>query len=121
MLNYPARLNNFKLNHYRSVAIQRVKKGIWPMALLEKGAGLPRRLRLLAMTLGLRRVLDGLGCFVGLRPIPRSTRDRHCVASCALRAGTTFAMTRCRHRERSVAIQWVIWRGILVIVKGGGH
>src|SRR3989338_3079053 len=31
--------------------------------------------------------------FVGLRPIPRSTRDRHCVASCALRAGTAFAMT----------------------------
>ena len=44
--------------------------------------------------------------FVGLRPIPRSTRDRHCVASCALRAGTAFAMTRHRHREvAGVAIQ----------------
>src|SRR3989338_9464754 len=35
-----------------------------------------------------------LDCFVGLRPTPRSTRDRHCVASCALRAGTAFAMTK---------------------------
>ena len=48
---------------------------------------------------GCAGLLDLLDCFVGLRPIPRSTRDRHCVASCALRAGTAFAMTRCRHRE----------------------
>ena len=35
-----------------------------------------------------------LDCFVGLRPTTRSTRDRHCVASCALRAGAAFAMTK---------------------------
>jgi len=42
---------------------------------------------------GCAGLLDLLDCFVGLRPIPHSTRDRHCVASCALRAGALLAMT----------------------------
>ncbi len=100
--------------------------------------GLPRRLRLLAMTASRRRLhllarhcviastigawrsRSFLDCFVGLRPIPHCARDRHCVASCSLRAGAALllamtasrrrlhllAMTLChRERHRRVAIQ----------------
>ena len=42
---------------------------------------------------GCAGLLDLLDCFVGLRPIHRSTRDRHCMASCALRAGALLTKT----------------------------